>query len=76
MKRSTEGRGCIRNELTDGSGSSTTTLGRCGLKLPTSAFPDAKTSWVDGTSRSYSFFVVASHRFVKMNAQSLVAIVL
>ena len=36
-KRSTEGRGCIRNELTDGCGSST--LGRCGLELTTSAFP-------------------------------------
>ena len=35
-KRSTEGRGCIRNELTDGCGSST--LGRCGLELTTSAF--------------------------------------
>ena len=36
-KRSTEGRGCVRNELTDGCGSST--LGRCGLELTTSAFP-------------------------------------
>ena len=33
----TEGRGCIRYELTDGCGSST--LGRCGLELTTSAFP-------------------------------------
>ena len=77
-KRSTEGRGCIRNELTDGCGSST--LGRCGLKLTTLAIPG---QFVHehmprqvGTSRRYSFFVVASHRFVKMNAQSLVAIVL
>ena len=33
----TERRGCIRYELTDGCGSST--LGRCGLELTTSAFP-------------------------------------
>ena len=37
VKHSTERRGCIRNKLTDGCGSST--LGRCGLELTTSAFP-------------------------------------
>ena len=36
-KRSTEGRGCIRNKPTNGCGSSM--LSRCGLELTTSAFP-------------------------------------